>query len=208
MRKNPATKSTKNPAAQEQTPAKNPFCLKPALGDLRLSAFAYACLHLLAFVNTPPFSTPPFAAHCWEADTRSLKVESRMDLRRSSVPVLGAHFWGLNFRKSKWGLSTGGLSPPPAICTQSSTIVHFCAPFGPLSTGSFRRRMTTIVGNRGQLWTSTLSPHLLSPHLDFPKPYGPKSWKISRSLEIFKIAWNFQSRLKFSILTSRIPHEK
>ena len=25
-----------------------------------------------------------------------------------------------------------------------------------------------IVGNRGQLWTSALSPHLLSPHLDFP----------------------------------------
>ena len=30
--------------------------------------------------------------------------------------------------------------------------------------------MTTIVGNRGQLWTSTLSPLLLSPHLeDFPE---------------------------------------
>ena len=28
--------------------------------------------------------------------------------------------------------------------------------------------MTTILGNRGQLWTSTLSPHLQSPHLDFP----------------------------------------
>ena len=28
--------------------------------------------------------------------------------------------------------------------------------------------MTTIVRNRRQLWTSTLSPHLLSPHLDFP----------------------------------------
>ena len=28
--------------------------------------------------------------------------------------------------------------------------------------------MTTIVCNRGQLWTSILSHHLLSPHLDFP----------------------------------------
>ena len=28
--------------------------------------------------------------------------------------------------------------------------------------------MTTIIGNRGQLCTSTLSPHFLSPHLDFP----------------------------------------
>ena len=40
---------------------------------------------------------------------------------------------------------------------------------GPLSKGNFRSKMTTIVGNRGQLWTSTISPHLLSPHLDFPK---------------------------------------
>ena len=28
--------------------------------------------------------------------------------------------------------------------------------------------MCTIAGNRGQLWTSTLSPHLLSPQLNFP----------------------------------------
>ena len=32
--------------------------------------------------------------------------------------------------------------------------------------------MTPIVGNRGQVWTSTLSPHLLSPHLDFPNLRG------------------------------------
>ena len=70
--------------------------------------------------------------------------------------------------KSKWGLSNGGLRPLSAICTQSSTIVHFCGFFGPLSKGNFRHKMTTIVGNRGQLWTSTLRPHLLSPHLDFP----------------------------------------
>ena len=65
-------------------------------------------------------------------------------------------------------LSNGGLGPLSAICAQSSTIVHFCGLFGPLSKGNFRGKMTTIVGNRGQLWTSTLSPHLLSPHLDFP----------------------------------------
>ena len=29
--------------------------------------------------------------------------------------------------------------------------------------------MTTSMGNRGQLWTSTLSPHLLSPRVDFPE---------------------------------------
>ena len=38
-----------------------------------------------------------------------------------------------------------------------------------MGKGNFRRKMTTIVGNRGQLRTSTLSPHLLSPHLDFPE---------------------------------------
>ena len=70
--------------------------------------------------------------------------------------------------KSKWGLSNGGLRPLSAICTQSSTIVHFCGLFAPLSKGKFRYKTTTIVGNRGQLWTTTLSPHLLSPHLDFP----------------------------------------
>ena len=37
--------------------------------------------------------------------------------------------------------------------------------FVPLSKGNFRRKMTTIAGNRGQLWTSTLRPHLLSPSL-------------------------------------------
>ena len=71
--------------------------------------------------------------------------------------------------KSKWGLSNGGLRPLSAICAQSSRVMHFCGPFGPLSKGNFRRKTTTIVGNRGQLWTSTLSPHLLSPYLDFPK---------------------------------------
>ena len=66
------------------------------------------------------------------------------------------------------GAPKGGLRPLSAICAQSSTSVHFRGPLRPLSKGNFRRKMATIVGNRGQLWTSTLSPHLLSPHLDFP----------------------------------------
>ena len=49
---------------------------------------------------------------------------------------------------NKWGLSN-----------------HF---LGPLCTGNFRHKMTTIIGNRGQLWTRSLRPHLLSPHLDLP----------------------------------------
>ena len=71
-----------------------------------------------------------------------------------------------NSGKSKWELSNGGLSPLSTIFAQSSAIVHFCGPFGPLSKGNFRRKMTTSVGNRGQLWTRSLSPHLLSPHSD------------------------------------------
>ena len=65
--------------------------------------------------------------------------------------------------KSEWGLSDWGLRPLFAMCAQLSTIVHFCGPFGPLSKGNFRREMTIIVGNLGQLWTSTLSPHLRAP---------------------------------------------
>ena len=42
--------------------------------------------------------------------------------------------------------------------------------------------MTTIGGNRGQLWTSALSPHLLSPHLDFPDT----SHKKNRNLAILQ----------------------
>ena len=74
---------------------------------------------------------------------------------------------GINSGKSKWGVSNGGLRPLSAICAQSSTIVHFGGPFGPLSKGNFRHKTTTIVGNRGQLWTSTFSPHL-----DFPDKCG------------------------------------
>ena len=49
------------------------------------------------------------------------------------------------------GLANGGLRPLSAICAQSSTIVHFCGLSGPLSKGNFRHKITTIVGNRGQL---------------------------------------------------------
>ena len=77
---------------------------------------------------------------------------------------------GLGLGKSKWGLSKSwGLKA--TLCTLRTIVyncVHFCGLFGSLSKWSFRHKMTTIVGNRGQLWTSTLSPHLLSPHLDFP----------------------------------------
>ena len=68
------------------------------------------------------------------------------------------------FRKRvvlKWGLSNGGLRPLSAIRVLS--IVHFCGLFGPLFKRNFRCKMSTIVGNRGQLCTSTLSPYLLSP---------------------------------------------
>ena len=55
--------------------------------------------------------------------------------------------------KSKWELSNG-LSRP--LSAKVSTIVYncalFCGLFGPLFQGNFRRKMPTIVGNRGQLF--------------------------------------------------------
>ena len=72
-------------------------------------------------------------------------------------------FWGHNFfgASPNGGLANGGFRCLSTICPQLSAIVRFCGPFGPLSKGIIRRKMTTIVGNRGQLWTSTWSPHLL-----------------------------------------------
>ena len=49
----------------------------------------------------------------------------------------------------KWGLQT-------TLCNLHTIVYNYALlwPFGPLSKGNFRRKMTTIVGNRGQLWTS------------------------------------------------------
>ena len=74
------------------------------------------------------------------------------------------------------GLSNGGLRPLSAICVQSSTIVHFVGHLRPFLRGTFVAKMTAIVGNRGQLWTSTLSPHLPSPHLDFLIIGSSQTW--------------------------------
>ena len=82
------------------------------------------------------------------------------------IGLFGCEFGPGGSGKSKWGLSNGG-----TLCNLR-TIVYNCALlwpfFRPFLRGNFRRKMTTIVGNRGQLWTSTLSPHVLSAHLDFP----------------------------------------
>ena len=43
-------------------------------------------------------------------------------------------------------------------------------------------KKSPIIGNRGQLWTSALSPHLLSPHLDFPKLRGQQEPHLKFSL--------------------------
>ena len=55
------------------------------------------------------------------------------------------------------------------------TIGHNCALLWhvwALSKGNFRHKMTTIVGNRGQLWISTLSPHVLSSPFRFSREKG------------------------------------
>ena len=86
----------------------------------------------------------------------------------------------------KWGLK-------PTHCNLR-TIVYNCAllwPFlGPFLRANFRRKMTTIVGYRGQLWTSTLSPHLLSPHLDFPECENwPSALSCTFSWALEKLPW-------------------
>ena len=58
--------------------------------------------------------------------------------------------------------------------------------------------MTTIVGNRGQLWTSTLSPHLLSPHLDFPELLLGSSQMVVSKL----VVWNFTRKHSFALFCS------
>ena len=104
----------------------------------------------------------------------------------------------------------GRLRPLSAICAQSSTIVHFQigGPFGPFSKGNFRHKMMTIVGNRGQLWTSTLIPHLQSPHWDSPdvanaqdllnrKGNSPKKQKTSQKKTSKGNKWNIDGRPKY-----------
>ena len=54
--------------------------------------------------------------------------------------------------------------PPKSPRITRSSACALCGPFGPLSKGNFRHKMTTIVGDRGQLWTSTF--------LDFPDNFG------------------------------------
>ena len=87
---------------------------------------------------------------------------------------------GVLLGKSKWGLSNGGLRPLSAISTQSSTIMHFCGLFWPAFCGELSSQMRTIVGNRGQLWTSTLSPHLLSPPFRLSRFWSENEGDITR----------------------------
>ena len=56
-----------------------------------------------------------------------------------------------------------------ATRAQVSAIMHIGGFLGPFCRGDFRRKMMTPVGNSGYLRTSNLSPHLRSPHLDFPE---------------------------------------
>ena len=104
------------------------------------------------------------------SQANSKKKSTKCFWRAVKVTILG---------KSKWGLSDGGLRPLSAICHNRLQLCTFVAFFGPILRGTsltkFPHKMTIIVGNRGQLWTSTLSPHLRSPHLDFPDYFDAKS---------------------------------
>ena len=79
----------------------------------------------------------------------------------------------------KWGLSK-------PLADNSCTILcnyELLWAFGPFCKGNFRRAMTTLVDNRGKLWTTTLrlTPPFESPHFfTFPRF---RSW--GRFVEVF-----------------------
>ena len=85
----------------------------------------------------------------------------------------------------KWGLK--------ATLCNVRTIVYNCV--------LLRPPWVTIVGNHGQLWTSTLSPHLLSPHLDCPKRFCCKKARFIHShIDLPMAQW--QSRVNDASLVS------
>ena len=100
--------------------------------------------------------------------TKAAWVSGTGRISSCQPPLFANHFSALLSGKSKWGLCKWGFK---ATLCNLRTIVYNCAQicglFGFPSKGNLRHEMTTIVGNRGQLWTSTLSPYLQSPHLDF-----------------------------------------
>ena len=72
-------------------------------------------------------------------------VDFRRDLGQTTDDYL-TKFGEVYMGALKWGLEATLCN-----CAQSSTILHFCGPFGPLSKGNFRHKMTTIMHNCGQL---------------------------------------------------------
>ena len=76
-------------------------------------------------------------------------------------------------KKPNWGhvrLSKRGLRPLSAICAPSSTIVHFCGPFGPLSERNWSSRRHLP---KGRSWILSARPRTTlgcSPPLDAREP--------------------------------------
>ena len=76
---------------------------------------------------------------------------------------------------------------------------HNCGHFRPLSKGKFRQKMTTIIGNRGQLWTSTFKP-----------PFAKPPFRLSRRIEACLMRTNISSKtIALSKLYCRgVAHER
>ena len=75
----------------------------------------------------------------------------------------------LRLAASKSGPSDMGLMPLSVVSAESCAIAHICDLFVHKCERNFRCKMTTIIGNRGQLRTGTLSPHVQSSDLDSPE---------------------------------------
>ena len=104
---------------------------------------------------------------------------SFVSLELRDRPFDSLHFEFLspfNLESPNGGSQTGGGAQGHSLQFEHNH-VQVCT-FVAFRKGNFRRKMTTSLGNRGQLWTSTIGPHLQSPHLDFPDfTSGPMKWR-------------------------------
>ena len=80
----------------------------------------------------------------------------------------------------KWGIKKATLCNP-----RPSAIMHICGLLGPLFEGNFRPKKMTIVGNRGQLRTSTLSPRLGHDMRGVRNVWGRKTYQRTHPPEYF-----------------------
>ena len=120
------------------------------------------------------------------------------------VPSCHIYIYG---ESPKWGLPNGGCMPLSASRAQSSAvvhIVHICRLLvGPFCKRNFRHKLMTIVGNCGQLRTSTLSPApIWGPPIYYEARLGRPKWLHKYNSEIIVLCNG-----RVCAIGKRIPRE-